>query len=447
MNRQRRKILTGIKVLCLVFTTTVLLLSCSTTKAQKSGQASSLSKAWADLNIELQYHTGLAIYDLSKDKWVFNHRDDNFFTPASNIKMLTMYATLQYLEENVPAAFYQIRGDTMVFWGGGDPGTLYPDITASTPFIDFLKATSKKIIFSDGHFDTERFGTGWAWDDYPYSYQTERTAFPIYGNRLWIDRYVDSLVVTPKYFELVTTIRKSTIDTIGRDEEGTHYFYDYTDYKNEEHLTIPVSLFKNDIRFIWQEATGKEIQFESLAMPRNTMRIDGTSRDTLLKYMMQESDNFIAEQLLLTCALRQTGRMDETTMIKKILDGPLAQLPDKITWVDGSGLSRYNLLTPRSAIFILRKIIDQKGIDYVKSIFPAGGQSGTIADWYINPGKPPYVYAKTGTLDNAHCLTGILITDSGKILLFSWMNNQYNAESYTVKRSMEKLFTWLRDNY
>jgi len=332
-------------------------------------------------------------------------------------------------------------------WGGGDPGTFYPDRSAPSSLVDFLKSTSKKIIFSDAHFTAERYGTGWAWDDYQYSFQQERTAFPVLGNRLWVDRYADSIVIKPDYFYFVTSTRQDTVDKIERNEEGTEYRYSYIKGQQEDHVTIPVSLLENDVRFIWKEVTGKEIQFAEIPLPGNTLRINGSNRDSLLRYMMHESDNFIAEQMLLACALTQTGEMNDTEIIEKVLSGPLAGLPDKISWVDGSGLSRYNLMTPRSAIFVLQKMIDKKGIDYIKEIFPAGGESGTIIDWYKSKSGRPYLFAKTGTLNNTHCLTGILLTNSGKVLLFSWMHNQFGKDSITVKRSMEKLFTWLRDNY
>jgi D-alanyl-D-alanine carboxypeptidase/D-alanyl-D-alanine-endopeptidase (penicillin-binding protein 4) len=163
--------------------------------------------------------------------------------------------------------------------------------------------------------------------------------------------------------------------------------------------------------------------------------------------MMQESDNFIAEQLLLASSMKQTGFMNENSIIEKVLKGPLSELPDSIEWVDGSGLSRYNMMTPRSLVWVLRQIIKQKGIDYVKSIFPAGGQSGTILQDYKGIGGQPYIWAKSGRLRHVYCLSGILITRSGHVLLFSWMNNLFREEVAELKSSMESLFIYLRDNY
>lgn len=406
-----------------------------------------LKKVWTDLAIENEYHVGLSIYDLSKEKWIFNHRDDNYFTPGSNVKLLTMFAALTYLDEQVTAAYYQEKNDTLFIWGGGDPGTLYPPVRDSAGLVNFIRNTNKKIVFSEQHFEAKRFGSGWAWDDFKYNYQAERTAYPVYGNKLWIERRDDTVSITPEYFQSVTTIQRDTIDKLSRNEWGTKYLYQYTYAKRIDSRSIPVSLFKNDTRGIWKGITGKDITWQDVPITNSTHSLNGAHRDTLLRIMMQQSDNFIAEQLLLICALKMTGKMLEEDFIEKMLGGPLADLPDKIAWVDGSGLSRYNLMTPRSSLFVLDKLIELKGLDYIKSILPAGGQSGTIIDWYEGPNRAPYLFAKTGSLTNTQALTGILITKSNRVILFSWMHNQFTKNSAVIKTNMQKLFTWIRDNY
>ena len=358
-----------------------------------------------------------------------------------------MYTVLQYTGEYITAAYYLVRGDTLIVWGGGDPGTKYPYLASESPFINFLKKTDKTIVFSDSHFHTQRFGDGWAWDDYPFSYQSERTAFPIYGNQLRVERQQDTIFLTPAYFNLVFTSRRDTIQKLTRNEWGTQYHYQYNYRIPESVSTIPVSLYENDIRFIWKEATGKEIFFKDVPFIRNALRIDGTKRDTLLKWMMHESDNFIAEQLLLSCALSQTGSMNEKNIIRKMLIGPLAQLPDSISWVDGSGLSRYNLMTPRSVIWVLNKMLAERGVDYLKTMFPAGGKSGTLRDLFKSDDDQAYIFAKSGTLRHTYCLSGLLITRDGRVLLFSWMNNHFNHDSSDIKMSMDIFLKYIRDHY
>jgi D-alanyl-D-alanine carboxypeptidase/D-alanyl-D-alanine-endopeptidase (penicillin-binding protein 4) len=70
---------------------------------------------------------------------------------------------------------------------------------------------------------------------------------------------------------------------------------------------------------------------------------------------------------------------------------------------------------------------------------------GTIRNWYGGQ-ESAYVYAKTGTLSNKHCLSGYLRTKSGRLLIFSFMHNNYVGSSTPVKEEMEKVLDWLREN-
>jgi D-alanyl-D-alanine carboxypeptidase/D-alanyl-D-alanine-endopeptidase (penicillin-binding protein 4) len=80
------------------------------------------------------------------------------------------------------------------------------------------------------------------------------------------------------------------------------------------------------------------------------------------------------------------------------------------------------------------------------SLLPAGGVSGTISDSYKGQGKP-FVFAKTGSLSNNHCLSGYVVTNKGKVLIFSFMNNHFVEGSAVVKKEMNKILTYLRDTF
>jgi D-alanyl-D-alanine carboxypeptidase/D-alanyl-D-alanine-endopeptidase (penicillin-binding protein 4) len=114
-------------------------------------------------------------------------------------------------------------------------------------------------------------------------------------------------------------------------------------------------------------------------------------------------------------------------------------------WYDGSGLSRYNLITPKSLVEILNQIYQRLSFEEIKSVFPIGGESGTIRNYYKS--ETPYIIAKTGTLKNNHCLSGYLMTNSGKTLIFSFMNNHYIGSSDQAKVAMEQLLIKIRDHY
>jgi D-alanyl-D-alanine carboxypeptidase/D-alanyl-D-alanine-endopeptidase (penicillin-binding protein 4) len=360
-----------------------------------------------------------------------------------------MYAAILSLPDTLDAAWYTVHGDSLIVWGGGDPGTLYPDINGNSALMEDIRHSSAKtIIISNAHFQTTRYGKGWAWDDFPYSYQCERNALPMYGNSLWIDRNNDEIIITPSCLSALLHIQKDTLSTTDRTAWGDEYTYTYNARIPKEQARIPIGFFKNDIRDCWSENTGRQLLQMDYPFSMATDSVKGTVRDTLIQHMIRESDNFIAEQLLLAAALKAKRVMSEKVFIDDLLEhGWGQQLPDVPKWVDGSGLSRYNQTTPRDVVWVLNKILQWKGREYVKSIFPAGGLSGTIKDGFTRQNGKAYLFAKSGGMSQVYNLSGYLFTRSGKVLVFAWMNNHYQGTTADLKSAMNSFLTILYNNY
>lgn len=94
--------------------------SCSSTR--------SLEKTWNSTQVFEQGFTGLVIYDPVKNLYLFEHNADKYFTPASNTKLFTFYAGLKILGDSIPGLKYQIKNDSLIFSGTGDPSFLNPDL-------------------------------------------------------------------------------------------------------------------------------------------------------------------------------------------------------------------------------------------------------------------------------------------------------------------------------
>ncbi len=421
--------------------------SCKTISFPTAGGDRKLYTAINRTGMLSSHHMGLLIVDPERHQKILGINEDLFFTPASNTKLLTLYAALLTLPDTLVAARYVIRGDSLVLWGGGDPGILYPDPTGNPNVIDFIRQSSKIVTLSQSHFRTQRFGKGWAWDDHVFNWQCERTAFPILGNRLWISRKGDVVQVQPACFTPLLISQVGDRSALQKSEWGDRYLYTYPYTIREEQRQIPITFFPQDQIEIWSEATGQVIGLSDLVMPDITRFVSGSVRDTLLKYMMQQSDNFIAEQILLAVSLQSLGYMNEGVMIDTLLSGLMKPIADNVFWVDGSGLSRYNSMTPRSLVWVLEKLLTQKGFTYVTTIFPAGGVSGTLSEWYAGKDGHPFVFAKTGTLRYTHCLSGYIRTRSGRILIFSWMHNQVPGSLSDVRYKMQEFFQELYKRY
>ena len=78
-------------------------------------------------------------------------------------------------------------------------------------------------------------------------------------------------------------------------------------------------------------------------------------------------------------------------------------------------------------------------------LLAVGGQKGTLKNSYKN--DPPYIFGKTGSLNNNHVLSGYLITRKGKLLIFSLMNNNYLAPTNDVRKHMQEILYTIYTKY
>jgi len=192
----------------------------------------------------------------------------------------------------------------------------------------------------------------------------------------------------------------------------------------------------------------RQIEFDSShrILPKNRIIVERDLTDDLYQKMMQESDNFIAEQLLLVVGGKLTGTLNTRQTIQDLEKTVFQEIKNDIRWVDGSGLSRYNLLSPRSIVWVLKSLSKKIPMKRLLDLFPAGGQSGSLKNWYGGQERP-YVFAKTGSLSGVYCLSGYLRTKKGKLLVISFMHNNFRGSAQKYKEGMTPVLEWLYNNY
>ncbi len=212
---------------------------------------------------------------------------------------------------------------------------------------------------------------------------------------------------------------------------------------------IPYHYTSEVVVAMLSDTLNKPVEYIQMKIPDETNVLYSVPADSVYKHMLQPSDNFIAEQLLLVTSSTMGKILYSQKVIKYMKEHSLTGMPDEPQWVDGSGISRYNLFTPRSMIWLLQQIDQEFSSD--KKLFEllaAGGQSGTIENRYsARDGGQPYVFAKTGTLRNNHNISGFLITESGRKLIFSFMNNHYVSDTSVIKEAMEEVFWHIHEHY
>jgi len=393
--------------------------------------------------------TGFSLFDPTKNQNIFESNAHQYYTPASNTKIFTFYAASQILGDSIAGLRYEIKGDSLLFWGTGDPTLLFSYLPDSNRIIDFLQSRKEQLIFCPSNFKDDAFGAGWAWDDYNYAYQVDKAPMPIYGNRVQFkgNPAWDQINVFPSAFRQMFQWTNE-VNTVERAiDENVFYLHPKNTSASNFRRNTPFRYENELFTQLLSEAVGKPISLDTknLRPSPNSKIIYSQAADVLYQEMMQNSDNFIAEQLVLMCGEALLGEMNTRKAIGVLKDSLLFDLPDEPIWRDGSGLSRYNLFTPRSIIKLLHKIHQSMEEERIFTIFPAGGISGTIKNWY--GAETPYVFAKTGTISNKHCLSGFLKTKKGQTLIFSFMHNNYIGSSSQTKVEMTKILEYIRDHY
>ncbi len=418
-------------------------LSCKTN--QNISGKSLYAKMLDTSSVFSQSMTGMALYDLSEQKIIFERNSNRYFTPASNTKLFTFYACLKTLGDSIPALRYEIKSDSLIFWGTGDPTFLHPDLTSTKTF-DFLKSykRKKRFYFSDVNFTNPYFGAGWAWDDFSSYYTVEMSPLPMYGNIVRTKIENGEAKPQPSIFDK-SFYKKETGTVIERTAADNQFLL--------PKALLTKSGYQQDIPYKTSTGLTQQLLIDTLGININLLKepVSATAKtlysmptEPVYRLMMQESDNMLAEQLLLLCGTVLKDSINSSFAIKSIKEKYLQDLPDAPKWVDGSGLSRYNLFTPRSIIKLLEKIYAELPQEKLFSILANGGKSGTVKNMFKTDVEP-FVFAKSGSLSGVYNLSGYLITKKGKIILFSLMNNNFTKPTGQIRKEVEKILLEVRN--
>jgi D-alanyl-D-alanine carboxypeptidase/D-alanyl-D-alanine-endopeptidase (penicillin-binding protein 4) len=408
----------------------------------------------ADSVVFRSAHLGICIYDPVQKAYLAEYQADKYFVPASNTKIPTCYAAMKYLGDSLIGMRY-LEGDTaMYLFPTGDPTFLHPDFTVHPVFRE-LKKHSKRFYIVNNAWDDEPWGSGWSWNDYEQYYMVERNSFPVYGNVLqWVqekepgDEFATIYSIPEVDWEINFTAQSVPNFRVERDIARNRFTL-FEGKEQHRALSVPfvtagvstTAELLRDTLFEWVDVFPSNRVVPVTGTPQV---IHSQSTDSVLRIMMHRSDNFFAEQLLLMTARQLTGLMATSRAVDSILRSDFRELPSAPRWADGSGLSRYNLFTPRDFVMILDKMRTEFGMERIRTIFPTGGE-GTLRNYYQSDSAA--IYAKTGTLSGVVALSGFLITDSGRTLIFSTLVNNHRSDVTTIRKTIERYLQDIRRRY
>jgi serine-type D-Ala-D-Ala carboxypeptidase/endopeptidase (penicillin-binding protein 4) len=398
-------------------------------------------------------HVGISIYDASANKYLYNHDGDKYFIPASNTKLFTCYAAMKHLGDSLVGARVFNNDGHLYIFPNGDPTFLKREFPYQ-PLHNYLNASNViSVTIVDDVWKENPLGLGWAWDDYNDADMAERSVFPVSGNLFSItgqNGKITSVPTIPYQFSLtISAGNEGFLSNIIREKDKNNFTVEFGS-KVKRTFSIPIYTLNGLVnKKILSDTLKKEVFPMDDFVPayKNDPAvkvIHSQPTDSLLKPMMHRSDNFFAEQTLLMLSNEMTGVMNDETIIDSLLRSDFKDLPQKPRWVDGSGLSRYNLFSPQDMVTVLKKMKTDFGWKRITTILATGGE-GTITNYYID--LKNRIFAKTGTLSNNVALSGFLLTKHNKTIIFSVLVNNHMGNTTRIRKAVEKFLTAIAEKY
>lgn len=406
-------------------------------------------------------NVGISIYDLTDGKSLYTYQADKLSRPASTMKLLTTITALSHPDADDPfktEVWYQgvieqdtLKGDLYVV-GGYDP-------EFDDEALDSLVNAVSRFPFSviSGHVygdvsmkDSIYWGSGWAWDDTPASYQPYLSPLMLNKGLVTVTAspgergHLASLDCVPaSSYYTVTNETKSRTPAAGRFGVSRDWLQNGNNIvvkgNVEGKRTGMVNIYSSRDFFMHTflerlQAKGiqcpvnyafNELQKDSLSVQ---IALFETAIQDVINQIMKESDNLNAEALLCRLGAQATGKKhisdeDGLSVIRKQIKA-LGEDPDYYKLADGCGLSNYNYISSNLLIAFLKFAYSRTDVfQKLYKALPIGGVDGTLK-YRMKRGTPSYknVHAKTGSFTAINCLAGYLRTTNGHEIAFAIMN-------------------------
>lgn len=436
---------------------------------------------------------GVKVESLTSGKVIYERNAGKMFMPASNQKILTTSAALLTLGPDYKfetKLYYNgaindsvLNGDLIVV-GNGDP-TFYTRFYKDPrdPFFfwaDTLKKTGIKkitgsIIGDDNAFDDNHLGAGWAFDNLDTWYSAEVGALQLNEN------YIDLKIIPPSdadgkaeiipnipsgYFNIINDLKinsdsitsisvtrplnDNTITVSGNLLSGGRVI------ENSPSIHNPTLFYATVLKETLEEK-GIEVDGEPLDCDDIT---DFNSEQTgmtliytqhsptlkeILKGLMKRSQNMYAETMVRIMGLEKSGigSFEEgKKVVEEVLTG-FGIKPGTYAYVDGSGLTRYNYVSPDQIINILKGMRQNKLWDVWIDLFPVAGVDGTLRTRMKGTSAEGNVKAKTGTISNVRGLSGYMTAENGEEIVFSFLVNGHLRSGLDTEKITDRVLEML----
>lgn len=470
MNKLNRRFVKSFWSLIGIVTSTLLLIAPIKSFAYygENNQETSFSSLQQNLNTILShfkgFNTGVSIQSLSTGRVLYQKNANRGFVPASTLKLFTGIAALDYLGPHFQFKTRFLTNPGALVRNGVLTGNLYIKFSGD-PYLtlddlkDMLETLNEQhinkiqgnIIIDDTVIDRSTWPPGRVIDDRIFCYAAPVTA-------TIINRNCFSLSVKPNQHLLHPTVTKSNsnlgivIDNQAVTKRLKHNRYSLDLKPNaasKNHYTLrgylspkmgPLSFavaLQNPNLATYDIVAGLlrkySIRYSNLVYgktpPLTRTLAENSSPELafLIKNMLKKSDNLIADSLLKKLGEKYFSLQGSWKTGRNAVQAILANKTDidfkNLIMVDGSGLSRNNVVTPNAFVKLLNFAYAQlPDSDLLFESLPISGIDGTLKHRLGGPslGK---IHAKTGSMHGISSLAGYVRTANNQVLAFSILIN------------------------
>lgn len=445
----------GIMVFCNLFTAAFAVDNINKVLAKSSVKKSVVSISIKDVK------TGQSVYDLNSDRLI---------SPASTQKIVTLAAALDTLgpDYNFETSLYKNSNNELYIKLGADPYLREKDLKTLMNAAKNKNILEPKNIFIDDYIvDGVDWGEGWQWDDDLNYLMPKFSSYNLDGNLL-------AIIVAPtsngapasvytKNFYPVTFMNLAVTDTTKSNdikfERNNSISPDILTVKgvvaNIKPYPIPVPNLKRYFRLRLEDAIADaKIEYyrniSQKKLPSSNIYLISSVKHPIklaVADILKNSNNMAAESVFKIAGgkyIKNTGSIDSSIKMFEAYCKKIGVDYDDIKIVDGSGVSKNNLMSAEFMTDFLVALSKTPGFEIYKNILPTAGE-GTLKNRMLY--FSGNLRAKTGTLSDISAITGYITAKSGKTYAFDIMINDPKSSSSDKKMLEEYILRALYNFY
>lgn len=359
--------------------------------------------------------------DDDRGRTVYSRGSEQRLVPASTVKWLTAIAAVDKLGFDYRFATTvqvtgEVDGTTLngdVYWvGDGDPslGEEDPDAVldeiVNTLVASGIRRVQGALIIDASAISDPPLGNGWMWDDLKFGFSAPYTGLNLGRNlggfRAFLDEEACETVEDRRGGPLVDPIACFS-------------------------ATLEARLADAGVRFT-EDARQGPVPVDATEF----VRIESAPLGELVSHMLLESDNLYAE-----CLFRAVDPAPDRTHkgVSAWLDGLFERAgitPAYIRLADGSGLSRYSLVSADTLVELTDWAVVQEWGPELIDRLPIAGVSGTLEERTVGTPAEGRVWAKTGSMSGVRNLVGVVEDAKGRNVRFAILFNGVAAQRAAI---------------